>query len=321
MAALGQPRGLPLRCFGASRPMTTIPNAAMTTLGVYVQVPFCASKCSFCNFSSGVERSTVFGQYTRMLQRELESWPDSFAARGISPEILALPVDSIYMGGGTPALLGAESLERVVRGLNDRLRWGGELEFTLETTPGSADLTLLGALRGMGVNRLSIGAQTFDDRELRAVGRLHSADDTCELVREARQAGFQNISLDLIAGLPHQTEASFRGSLEAVAALRPEHVSLYLFEVDEKAGWGRRWFTAGAVTRPPRCRAMNSWPTPMNPPAPSSRVRATHNMRFPTSPCRVLHRVTIRSIGSLRLTWAWARGRIRLTERGGGPIK
>ena len=88
--------------------MTTIPNAAMTTLGVYVQVPFCASKCSFCNFSSGVERSTVFDQYTRMLQRELEGWPDSFAARGISPEILALPVDSIYMGGGTPALLGEE---------------------------------------------------------------------------------------------------------------------------------------------------------------------------------------------------------------------
>ncbi len=226
--------------------MITIPNAPMTTLGVYIQVPFCASKCSFCNFSSSVERSAIFAEYTRLLQRELEICPDSFAARGIPSEFLCHPVDSIYVGGGTPALLGAESLGLIVRGLKDRLPWCGEVEFTLETTPGSADLILLHALRGMGVNRLSIGAQTFDDRELRAVGRLHSALDTSELVRQARRAGFQNISLDLIAGLPHQTEASFRRSLEAVASLRPEHVSLYLFEVDEKSRLGKEVVHGGS---------------------------------------------------------------------------
>ena len=91
----------------------------------------------------------------------------------------------------------------------------------------------------LGVNRLSIGAQTFDDRELRGVGRLHSAEDSTELVKRARETGFANISLDLIAGLPHQTEASFRRSLETVAKLRPEHVSLYLFEIDEKSRLGR----------------------------------------------------------------------------------
>jgi oxygen-independent coproporphyrinogen-3 oxidase len=226
--------------------MTTAPTVAMTTLGVYIQVPFCASKCTFCNFSSRVERRTVFDQYTRALLRELERCQDWFIACGIPPEMLRHPVDSIYIGGGTPALLGAERLGLAVRGLQDRLRWCGEIEFTLETTPGSADAGLLRALLGMGVNRLSIGAQTFDDRELRAVGRLHSADETLELVRQARHAGFQNISLDLIAGLPHQTEKSFRRSLEAAVALRPEHVSLYLFEVDEKSRLGKEVIHGGS---------------------------------------------------------------------------
>jgi oxygen-independent coproporphyrinogen-3 oxidase len=219
--------------------MNTPPTAARSNLGVYAQVPFCASKCSFCNFSSSVERSAVFDQYARMLRRELEGWQISFPAHGIPQEVLSRSVDSIYIGGGTPALLGGERLGLVSRGLRDHLRWSEDVEFTLETTPGSASANLLVALRGMGVNRLSIGAQTFEDAELRAVGRLHSADDTVELVHQARRAGFQNISLDLIAGLPHQTEKSFRHSLEAAVKLRPQHVSLYLFEVDEKSRLGR----------------------------------------------------------------------------------
>ena len=174
-----------------------------------------------------------------MLKRELEGWQTFFPAHGIPPRVLSLPVDSIYFGGGTPALLGEERLGLVIGGLRDALRWSQDVEFTLETTPGSATANLLVALRRMGVNRLSIGAQTFEDAELRAVGRLHTAGDTIELVRQARQAGFQNISLDLIAGLPHQTEQSFRRSLEATVKLRPEHVSLYLFEVDEKSRLGR----------------------------------------------------------------------------------
>jgi len=211
----------------------------MPTLGIYVQVPFCASKCSFCNFSSGVERSDVFDQYTRDLQLEIEGLDRFYAERGIPPEILALPVDSLYFGGGTPTLLGEKRLSLLVRTLQAHLECRGEVEFTLETTPGSADAGLLRALRKLGVNRLSIGAQTFDDRELRAVGRLHSAEDSTELVKRARQTGFTNISLDLIAGLPHQTEVSYRRTLEIAAKLRPEHVSLYLFEIDEKSRLGR----------------------------------------------------------------------------------
>ncbi|MFZ0962557.1 MAG: radical SAM family heme chaperone HemW [Terriglobia bacterium] len=211
----------------------------MSTLGIYIQIPFCASKCSFCNFSSGVERNSIFDRYTRTLLQELEGWPSSFAAYGIPREVLSKPVDSIYFGGGTPTLLGEARLGLVVGALRDHLRRRVDVEFTLETTPGSANPSLLRALRGLGVNRLSIGAQTFDDRELRAVGRLHSVDSSVELVHRARQAGFQNLSLDLIAGLPYQTEDSFRRSLEAAVRLRPEHVSLYLFEVDEKSRLGR----------------------------------------------------------------------------------
>jgi len=225
--------------FWEVRKVSAAPTIDMSNLGVYIQVPFCASKCTFCNFSSRVERSTVFDQYTRMLRRELEGWQCSVAEYGIPPEILSHPVDSIYIGGGTPTLLGEERLALVIRALQESLRCREDMEFTLETTPGSTDASLLRALQGLGVNRLSIGAQSFDDGELRAVGRLHSADDTCELVHHARQAGFQNISLDLIAGLPHQTEESFRRSLESTVRLRPEHVSLYLFEVDEKSRLGR----------------------------------------------------------------------------------
>jgi oxygen-independent coproporphyrinogen-3 oxidase len=113
------------------------------------------------------------------------------------------------------------------------------VEFTLETTPGSVDAMLLGNLRNLGVNRLSIGVQSFDDGELRAVGRLHSAADSVQLVHDARAVGFSNISIDLIAGLPLQSEASFQSGLAAAAKLRPEHISLYLFEIDEKSRLGR----------------------------------------------------------------------------------
>jgi oxygen-independent coproporphyrinogen-3 oxidase len=217
----------------------------MSTLGIYIQVPFCASKCTFCNFSSRVERSSIFDQYIHMLQREIGASQQHLPAKGVPVEVLSQTIDSVYMGGGTPALLGAQRLNIVVSALRDHLRWSDNVEFTIETTPGSASASLLQAFQDLGINRLSIGAQTFDDQELRATGRLHSVDESDHLINEARQAGFRNISLDLIAGLPHQTEASFRRSLETTLRLRPEHVSLYLFEVDDKSRLGREMIHGG----------------------------------------------------------------------------
>ncbi len=211
----------------------------MATLGIYIQVPFCASKCSFCNFSSRVERRAIYDDYAGALEREIARWPGIASEQGIPANFLLLPVDSVFMGGGTPTLLGAERLWGIVHALRERIRPGADVEFTIETTPGSADVDFLHTLLAMGVNRLSIGAQTFDNRELQAVGRLHSASDAVALMENAHAAGFRNLSLDLIAGLPYQTHESFRHSLEQTVKLRPQHVSLYLFEADEKSRLGR----------------------------------------------------------------------------------
>ena len=230
---------------GRTHNSSEVPTLDSPALGIYVQVPFCASKCSFCNFSSGVERSSLYDRYVAGILRELASWDELVSGYAVSRHILAQTVDSIYIGGGTPTLLGAHRLGLLIAALQEGRSWSEDVEFTLETTPGSAHTGLVNSLRALGVNRLSIGAQTFDDRELRAVGRLHSAEQTIELLHSARRAGFQNLSLDLIAGLPFQTADSFRRSLEAVATLRPEHVSLYLLEVDEKSRLGKEVMRGG----------------------------------------------------------------------------
>jgi len=218
----------------------------MHSLGIYVQIPFCASKCSFCNFSSRVEPSSLFGRYREAIEYEIERLPVHYAALGLGERVFTLPVDTVYFGGGTPPMLGAEKLEKIVGALDGRFEMPGAVEFTVEVTPGSADRQFLARALGMGINRLSIGAQTFQDQELRAVGRLHSASDTQELVQTARRAGFTNLSIDLVAGLPHQTTESWRGNLEAVLRLAPQHISLYLFEIDEKSRLGREVMHGGS---------------------------------------------------------------------------
>src|SRR5438552_1517939 len=236
----------------------------MPTLGIYIQFPFCASKCSFCNFSSQVAPASVFDSYCRAVEQEIERLPGIYetASAGLGEklrrsetaattngngmvDVLGLPVDTVYLGGGTPSLAGAERLERILAAVRRRFRVLESLESTLELTPGSADDDYLAKARDLGINRLSVGAQSFDDRELRAVGRLHSAAVTVEMFRRARRAGLQNINLDLIAGLPYQTRASWLHSLRAAVELRPEHVSVYLFEVDEKSRLGKEVLSHG----------------------------------------------------------------------------
>lgn len=211
----------------------------MDNLGIYIQVPFCASKCSFCNFSSRVALTSVFDRYCQALVREIERLPEIYAAAGIGRELLGLRADTIYLGGGTPSLVGGERLRAIFQVLGQRFQIAPEPEATLEITPGSADESFLQGARALGVNRLSIGAQSFDDRELAVIGRLHSATDTRELVHSARRAGIASINLDLIAGLPYQDKDSWLRSLSALARLRPEHVSVYLFEIDEKSRLGK----------------------------------------------------------------------------------
>jgi putative oxygen-independent coproporphyrinogen III oxidase len=218
----------------------------MPTLGLYIQIPFCASKCTFCNFSSGVERREAIDRTLMALVKEIERLPGLYTEAGLSAHLFALPLDSIYFGGGTPPLAGRTRLARVLDALRGQFGRADAVEFTMEMTPGSADEAFLDWARRAGINRLSIGAQSFVDVELSAVGRLHSAEATREFIRQARRAGFANVSLDLIAGLPHQTRASWRESLSSAARLAPEHLSVYLFEVDEKSRLGNEVLRHGA---------------------------------------------------------------------------
>lgn len=218
----------------------------MKTLGVYVQVPFCASKCSFCNFSSKVAPSSAFDSYCGALLNEVKSLPGIYAREGIEPTLCDLKVDTVYLGGGTPSLLGSQRLQQLVHGLRRLLHFASPTEFTLEATPGSVDGPFCTAALKMGINRLSIGAQSFNDRELRSTGRLHSAAETRALVQSARQAGFRNVSLDLIAGLPYQTQASWLESVGEALKLKPDHISIYLFEIDEKSRLGNEVMRHGS---------------------------------------------------------------------------
>lgn len=189
--------------------------------------------------------SAVYDAYVNALNREITSFPRLCAAYGINPALSRRPLDTLYFGGGTPTLLGADRIERVSAAIRNTLETSAIAEATIEIAPGSADAALLGRLAEAGFDRASIGAQSFEDRELRSTGRLHSAADTLNQVKMARAAGFSNISIDLIAGLPHQTPESWQKSIRSAAQIRPEHISVYLFEADEKSRLGREVLKGG----------------------------------------------------------------------------
>ncbi|MDT7687662.1 MAG: hypothetical protein QOE46_421 [Acidobacteriota bacterium] len=196
----------------------------MKRAGIYIHVPFCRSRCSYCDFATGAYEEALAERYVRALAREIEA----FERAGESDE-----VDTIYFGGGTPSLLTAAQVSHVLDAVRRRFPVEPDAEVTLEMNPGTVTAERLLRLRDAGVNRASFGAQTFDDRELKRLGRTHTADDTRRTFRLLREAGFDNVSFDLIAGLPRQTLKGWEVNLEEALCLRPEHLSLYLLEVHE----------------------------------------------------------------------------------------
>ncbi|MET0648779.1 MAG: radical SAM family heme chaperone HemW [Pyrinomonadaceae bacterium] len=196
----------------------------MNRAGIYIHVPFCRSRCSYCDFATGAFEAVLAEAYVGALAREIESF-ELVGARA--------DVDTVYFGGGTPSLLTPAQVSRVLGAVRKRFDVDARAEVTLEMNPGTVTPERLRALREAGVNRASFGAQTFDDRELKRLGRTHTADDTRRTFAELRAAGFDNISFDLIAGLPRQALRAWKRNLEEALALRPEHLSLYLLEVHE----------------------------------------------------------------------------------------
>jgi oxygen-independent coproporphyrinogen-3 oxidase len=192
--------------------------------GIYIHIPFCRARCSYCDFATGAYEGALAEQYVRALAREIES----FDRAGALEE-----VDTIYFGGGTPSVLTHAQVSNILNAVCKRFRVSDEAEVTMEMNPGTVTPDAARAFRAAGVNRASFGAQTFDDRELRRLGRTHTADDTRRTFDTLRDSGFDNVSFDLIAGLPQQTLDAWQRNLEEALALRPEHLSLYLLEVHE----------------------------------------------------------------------------------------
>jgi oxygen-independent coproporphyrinogen-3 oxidase len=216
------------------------------SLGIYIQVPFCQTKCTYCNFHTGVFSRSLYDPYVQAVCRELREHEALYHAAGIDAARLAgTPVDTVYIGGGTPSLLQPEALAHMMEALRASFPCRLE-EVTLEADPETITAEKAATWRASGINRISMGAQSFDDRELEAAGRMHRRSDTSRAAGLLREAGFANISFDLIAGLPHQTAASWEDSLETLLGLRPEHVSIYLMEIDEGSRLGREVLSGGA---------------------------------------------------------------------------
>jgi oxygen-independent coproporphyrinogen-3 oxidase len=214
----------------------------MPPVGLYLSVPFCRAKCSYCNFASDAFGPARMDAYVDRLCGEIAQAPSKTQDMGA---LLPRDVDSVYFGGGTPSLLSSGHFQRIFEELRTVFSLQSDAEFTLECAPGQlADDTLEELLRH-GLNRVSLGVQSFVDQESRAVGRFHTKDVCLAEIARLRSAGMQGINVDLIAGLPHQTHESWRISLEQAVAADVPHVSVYMLEVDGESRLGRELIAGG----------------------------------------------------------------------------
>lgn len=211
-------------------------------VGIYISVPFCRSKCSYCNFASGVfAREMVAGYVERLCADIGRARPTASEMGGI----IERKADSVYLGGGTPTTLAPEQLERIFAALRREFEIDPVAEITVECAPGALAPETLQALVRAGVNRVSLGVQSFVDAEAAAVGRLHTRAAVLDDIARLRAAGITNINIDLIAGLPHQSAASWHASLEDAIATGVPHASIYMLEVDEDSRLGRELIAGG----------------------------------------------------------------------------
>jgi oxygen-independent coproporphyrinogen-3 oxidase len=217
------------------------------SLGLYISVPFCRTKCSFCNFASDVFSKSAYENYVCRLVEDIGN-AHHFAAEqecdlGSSRDNA---VDSIYLGGGTPSILEGPQLLRIFAAVRDEFVVSPDAEITVECAPGTLTAALIDTLLQCGVNRVSLGVQSFVDNEAQSVGRLHKRSTVLEEIARLRAAGLTNISIDLIAGLPHQTPESWAFSVSETIATGVPHVSVYMLEVDDESRLGRELIAGGA---------------------------------------------------------------------------
>jgi oxygen-independent coproporphyrinogen-3 oxidase len=221
-------------------------HSAGNALGIYVSVPFCRSKCTYCNFASGVFPASDHARYVERVIADIAgagAWSERIGAE------LPRRVDTVYLGGGTPSLLAAELLARIFAAVRAEFDLDADAEITMECAPGQLADATLDAMTAAGVNRVSLGVQSFVDSEAHGSGRRHSRAVVEADLNRLRAAGIANLSVDLIAGLAGQTLASWEESLAALVASGVPHASVYMLEVDEDSRLGREMLKGGARYR------------------------------------------------------------------------
>jgi oxygen-independent coproporphyrinogen-3 oxidase len=211
----------------------------MDSVGIYISVPFCRSKCTYCNFASGVFPSSYMERYVGRIHEDLQ------AAVNAHTGMLRV-ADTVYLGGGTPSLLPPELLKALFLAIREHFQVMSDAEVTVECAPGQLADDVLDAMLECGVNRISFGVQSFIDQEAKATGRLHTRAIALEDIRRVQRAGMKRVNADLIAGLPHQTTDSWDESLAVLADTGVDHASIYMLEVDDDSRLGREVLNGGA---------------------------------------------------------------------------
>lgn len=233
MSALIQPTAQPI----ASQPTQPAPPAP---LGLYIHIPFCEKKCPYCDFNTYARLDHLQQPYVDALCREIHLWGERLGRPSLH---------TLFLGGGTPTVLAAPLLSQIVHAIHHAFDLAPGHEFTSEANPGTVDQARFRHLHSLGINRLSMGVQSFDPAELAFLGRIHGPGDVLRAFDAARSAGFDNINLDFIFGLPQQGMATWQATLTQLRALQPEHVSLYSLIVEPNTPL-HHWVTSGQVAQP-----------------------------------------------------------------------
>jgi oxygen-independent coproporphyrinogen-3 oxidase len=202
--------------------MSSTENTGSAALALYIHIPFCRQKCRYCSFVSYTGREDIIPSYIEAVKREFQL------------RLKGGLIQSIYLGGGTPSLLSPAQIKELLDSIASMAEIGMNAEITMEANPGTVDLQYLSTIKEHGINRLSLGVQSFNDDELALLGRIHNADEAIRSIEMARQAGFDNLNIDLIYGLPGQSLQKWRRNLERIIRVSPEHISLYSLTLEEE---------------------------------------------------------------------------------------
>ena len=209
-------------------------------MGLYVHIPFCKTKCPYCDFNTYQGIENLIESFLPALMSEIECWGDSLTHPAVK---------SIFFGGGTPSYLPKGYIEKILGSIQASYQVSPDAEITIEANPGDLDAAACAGILAQGVNRLSIGVQSLDNDLLNLLGRRHQASEAVEAFESSRQAGFDNVNLDLTYGLPNQSIDRWRHTLDSLIGLAPEHISLYALSIEEGTPM-HRWLEDGKITEP-----------------------------------------------------------------------